>query len=138
MKYASRFVVAMAVHLNLVAAMVRPDDPASASWLTLRGLNGWLSLVVLSSNLRWLPSVVAGPLVLLAVLGWSGWRSAAGAFGTLLYLGYGAAFMVAGRPDNFYWGMMVAPALLIGLAFAPMALRGLAGAAFRVQRPALA
>jgi len=131
------FVIAMAVHLHIVAGMVRPDDPASASWLTLRGLNGWLSLVVLSSNLRWLPSAVAGPLVLIAVFGWSGWRSAAGAFGTLLYLGYGAAFMVAGRPDNFYWGMMVAPALLIGLAFAPMAARSLAAAAFPVHRPAL-
>jgi len=131
------FVIAMAVHLDIVAGMVRPDDPASASWLTLRGLNGWLSLVVLSSNLRWLPGVVAGPLVIMAVLGWAGWRSAAGAFGTLLYLGYGAAFMVAGRPDNFYWGMMVAPALLIGLAFAPMAARGLAAAAFPVHRPAL-
>jgi len=80
--------------------------------------------------------MLSGPLVLLAVVGWSGWRSAAGAFGTLLYLGYGVAFMVAGRPDNFYWGMMVAPALMIGLALAPMALGGLVRAGFPVQRRA--
>jgi hypothetical protein len=63
------------------------------------------------------------------VLGWSGWRSPAGSFATLLYLGYGAAFMIAGRNDNFYWGAMIAPTMFIGLAFAPIALRGLLTAA---------
>lgn len=128
------FLAAMAVHLHVVAGLVQPGDPPSASWLTLRGLNGWLSLVVLSSNLRWLPTVLSAPLVLVAVFGWTGWRSAAGSFGSLLYLGYGAAFMIAGRPDNFYWGMIVAPAMWIGLAFAPMAARSLVRAAFPVQR----
>ncbi|MBA3053461.1 MAG: hypothetical protein FP826_00665 [Sphingomonadales bacterium] len=128
------FVAAMAAHLHVVEGLVRPEDPPSASWLTLRGLNGWLSPVILSSNMRWLPHFIAGPAVILSLLGWSGWRSAAGAFGTLLYLGYGAAFMIAGRPDNFYWGMIVAPAMWIGLAFAPMALRGLVSAAFPVQK----
>ncbi|MBC2666931.1 hypothetical protein H7F51_15540 [Novosphingobium flavum] len=127
------FLAAMTAHLHTVAAMVRADDPPSASWLTLRGLTGWLSLEVLSSNLRWLPTALAGPLVLLSLFGWAGWRTAAGAFATLLYLGYGIAFMIAGRPDNFYWGMMVAPAMLIGLAFLPMAARGLVHAAFPVQ-----
>lgn len=134
---AGLFVAAMAVHLHLVAGLVRPDDPPSASWLSLRGLGGWLSLVVLSSNLRWLPGAVAGPIVMLALLGWSGWRSALGSFATLLYLGYGVAFMIAGRPDNFYWGMMVAPAMLTGLAALPMALSGLVRAAFPVQRLSL-
>lgn len=128
------FIAAMAVHLHTVAGLVQPGDPPSASWLTLRGLNGWFSLVVLSSNLRWLPTALSAPLVLAALFGWAGWRSAAGNFGTLLYAGYGAAFMIAGRPDNFYWGMMVAPAMWIGLAFAPMGARSLVRAAFPVQR----
>jgi hypothetical protein len=51
-------------------------------------------------------------------------------FGTLLYLGYGAAFMIAGRPDNFYWGAVVAPAMFMGLAFAPRALSSLTRAGF--------
>ncbi len=131
---AALFAAGMALHLSVVSALVVPGDAPSASWLTVRGLNGWLSPVVLSSNLRWLPPFVAGPLVLLAVLGWAGWRSAAGAFGTMLYLGYGAAFMIAGRPDNYYWGMMVAPAMWLGLAFTPMAARSLVRAAFPVQR----
>ncbi len=93
------------------------------------GLSGWLSSVILSSNLRLLPHFVAGPLMVLMLLGWAGWKSAAGAFATLLQLGYGLAFMLAGRPDNYYWGAMVAPTLAMGLAWAPMALRGLATAA---------
>jgi hypothetical protein len=123
------FLAALAWHLSIVAAQVLPGDPLSPSWLELRGLSGWLSNVVLSSNLRFLPHWLAGPLAILAVFGWTGWKSAAGDFGALLYLGYGLAFMIAGRPDNYYWGAMVGPAMLLGLAFAPKALASLAGAA---------
>jgi hypothetical protein len=119
------FLGAMAVHLHYVSQQVVPTDPEGPDWLLLRGLSGWLSNVVLSSNLRFLPHFVAGPLVLLMVLGWASWKSDAGAFATLLFLGYGLAFMIAGRPDNFYWGAVVAPAMFIGLAFVPRALRSL-------------
>ena len=97
----------------------------------LRGLSGWLSNVVLSSNLRFLPHFVAGPLVVLAVFGWSGWKSPAGQFATLLFLGYALAFMIAGRGDNFYWGAVIAPAMFMGLAFVPMAAGSLLRAAKR-------
>jgi hypothetical protein len=112
-----------------VAQQVLPSDLEGPDWLVLRGLSGWLSSVVLSSNLRLLPHFVAGPLVVLMVLGWAGWKSAAGEFAALLQLGYGLAFMLAGRPDNYYWGAMVAPTLAMGLAWAPMALKGLVRAA---------
>lgn len=119
------FLAGLALHLHLVAQQVLPTDPLGPSWLALRGLSGWLSNVVLSSNLRFLPHYVAGPLVILAVLGWAGWKRQIGAFATLLYLGYGLAFMIAGRPDNFYWGAMVAPAMFAGLAFTPRAIGSL-------------
>jgi hypothetical protein len=124
------FLVAMKIHLGLVAEQVLPSDRPSASWLALRGLGGWLSNVVLSSNLRFLPNWIAGPAVILMIAGWAGWRSPAGAFGTLLFLGYGLAFMIAGRPDNFYWGTMIAPAMFIGLAFVGRAIMSLTAAAF--------
>ncbi|WP_291171464.1 hypothetical protein [Erythrobacter sp.] len=119
------FVAAMVWHLSLVAPHVLPSDPESPDWLVLRGLSGWLGNVVLSSNLRFLPHEMAGPLVVLMVLGWAGWKSSAGTTGTFLYLGYGLAFMIAGRANNFYWGAVVAPAMFIGLAFVPMALSSL-------------
>lgn len=123
------FLALLAVHLQLVAAMAEPGDRTSAPWLVMRGLSGWLSNVVLSSNLRFLPHWLAGPLVVLTMFGWAGWRSPAGTFGTLFYGGYGLAFMLAGRGDNYYWGVMVVPAILVGLVFVPRALSSLVRAA---------
>jgi len=118
---AALFLALLAVHLGKIAPQVLPSDPMGPSWMELRGLGGWLSNVVLSSNVRFLPHWLAGPVVILMVFGWSGWKTPAGAFGTLLFLGYGLLFMIAGRPDNFYWGAMIAPAMFLGLAFVPMA-----------------
>lgn len=119
------FAIALWFHLGAVAELVRPDDPQGPDWLVLNGLSGWLSKIVLSSNLRFLPHFIAGPLVLLMVFGWAGWKSPAGTTATLLFLGYGLAFMLAGRANNFYWGAVVAPAMFIGFAFLPMALGSL-------------
>ena len=124
------FMALLAVHLTIVAAQTLPGDPLSASWLELRGLSGWLSNVALSSNLRFLPHWIAGPAIVMMAFGWSGWRCNAGDFGALLFLGYGLAFMIAGRPDNYYWGAMIAPCMFIGLAFAPMAAKSLWRSAF--------
>ena len=123
------FLAVLGVHLSIIAGQALPSDPPSASWLAMRGMSGWLSDVVLSSNLRFLPHWLAGPLVMLMLLGWCGWRSHAGTFGTFLYLGYGLAFMIAGRADNYYWGAMVAPAMFMGLAFMPRAFVSLVNAA---------
>ena len=119
------FLAAMAWHVAQVTPQLLPNDPESPDWLVLRGLSGWLGNIVLSSNLRFLPHEIAGPIVLLMALGWAGWKSPAGTTGTFLYLGYGLAFMLAGRANNFYWGAVVAPAMFVGLAFLPMALRSL-------------
>jgi hypothetical protein len=124
------FLALLAWHLSVIDAQVLPGDRQGASWLALRGLPGWLSTVVLSSNLRYLPHWLAGPAMIVMVFGWTGWKSPAGDFGSLLYLGYGAAFLIAGRPDNYYWGAMVAPAMFLGLAFAPQAAASLTRAAF--------
>lgn len=124
------FLAALAWHLHLIAVQALPSDPLSPTWLELRGLSGWVSNVALSSNIRSLPHWLAGPLVMLMVFGWASWRSLAGAFATLLYLGYGLAFMIAGRGDNYYWGFMVSPAMFIGLAFVPMGLKSLCRAAY--------
>lgn len=123
------FLALLGVHLSIIAAQALPTDPHGQGWLELRGLSGWISYVALSSNLRFLPGFMAGPLIVLAMLGWAAWKSPAGLFGFLLYGGYGLAFMIAGRPDNYYWGAMVAPAMLAGLAFALPALRALVHAA---------
>jgi len=123
------FFVYLGIHLHLVAQQVRPDDVIGPNWLVVRGLSGWLSCVVLSSNLRFLPHFVAGPLVMLSLLGWAGWKSPLGGTATLLFLGYGLLFMLAGRADNYYWGAVIAPVMLGGLAFMPRAVKSLVAAA---------
>ena len=123
------FLAGMAVHLHFVAQQVRPGDVVGPAWLVLRGLSGWLSNVVLSSNLRFLWHQVSGPLVILMVLGWAGWKTSLGTTATLLYVGYGLLFMIAGRADNFYWGAVIAPAMFVGLSFVPRALQSLVRAA---------
>jgi hypothetical protein len=123
------FAIGLTLHLHIINAQALPSDPLGPSWFALRGMGGWLADITLSSNLRFLPHWLAGPMVVLMILGWAGWRSPAGSFATLLYLGYAAAFMIAGRDDNFYWGAMIAPTMFIGLAFAPMSALSLVTAA---------
>ena len=121
------FAAAWSWHLALIHAQTLPRASLGPSGIAMRGLAGALGNIALSRNLRFLPHWLAGPWGLLMLLGWAGWRSAAGSFGVMLFAGYGVAFMIVGRADNFYWGAMVAPCLFPGLAFAPMALRTLMG-----------
>lgn len=116
------FFAGLAWHLSLVAEHVGPHERHGPPWLVMRGMAGWLGNVVQSSNLRWLPHFLAGPAVVLMTFGWLGWRSRSGLFGFLLCAGYGVAFMLIGRWDNFYWGAMIAPAMFGGIVFAPRAL----------------
>lgn len=119
------FLVLLRVHIGSIEIHVTSADRISPSWIALRGLSGWLSNIVLSSSLHLLPAWLAGPLVVLMLLGWAGWRSPAGSCATLLYLGYGLLFMIVGRSNNFYWGALIAPGMFAGLAFLPRALRSL-------------
>ena len=133
----SVFLAALSWHLAIVSRDVLPSDPHSAPWLVMRGLSGWLANVVQASNLRFLPHWLAGPAVVLMAFGWLGWNSRAGTFGFLLSAGYGFAFMLAGRWDNFYWGAMIAPAMFAGIVFAPRAIAALLEAAGSGERPRL-
>ncbi len=119
------FILALALHLSNVSDYVSDSDPTSPSWLVFRGLGGWTANMVNSSVLHLLPGWLAAPIVLLPLLGWAGWKSDMGLFALLLFVGYGVFFMFAGRDNNFYWGLVVAPAWFVGLAFLPRALRSL-------------
>lgn len=123
------FFAGLAWHLSIIAQHVLPSDPHGPPWLVMRGMAGWLVNVVQSSNLRWLPHVLAGPAVVLMTFGWLGWKSPSGMAGFLLCAGYGVAFMLVGRWDNFYWGAMIAPVMFAGLVFAPRAVMQLVAAA---------
>jgi hypothetical protein len=123
------FLLALMAHLQTIAPQVLPGDLPSPSWLTFRGLAGVISPVVLSTGLHPLPHWLAGPLVVLAFAGWIGWNAPTGRLGAVLFLGYAMLFAVAGRASNFYWGLLLAPGLFLGLAFAPAAVKSLFRAA---------
>ncbi|HEY6868633.1 MAG TPA: hypothetical protein VI199_02645 [Novosphingobium sp.] len=122
---AAAFAVALAMHLHLAEAWIRPGDPVSNSWLAVRGMAGLLYKIDNSTFLNLLPLWLAGPLVVLALFGWAGWDTPLGRIGFLVAGGYALGFMLFGRDNNFYWGLLLAPLLFMGAAFAPGALRGL-------------
>lgn len=124
------FGAGLMLHLELATAQIRPGDPVSPAWLVLSGLPGFLYKVINSTALSLLPVWLGGPVVVLCLFGWSGWKTPMGTLATLLLLGYAAAYMIAGRDNNFYWGVVITPVLCMGLAFVPLALPSLVRRAF--------
>lgn len=122
------FLAGLAAHMAALGAATVPGDLASPGW---GGFGGWMTYVAFvreTSILRFVPLPVAALLVPLALLGWASWRSRLGLAGLGIQAIYALLLMLFARPDNFYWGMLIAPTLFIGLVFAPAALATLAGA----------
>ncbi len=115
----------MVAHYGAVADVVTLADPASQGWAVFGGWPFFVLALRQCTALRGLPVALGAGLVPLAMLGWLAWASQAGLRGLLLIIGYVLIMMAAGRPENFYWGLLVAPAFLLGLAFIPPALADL-------------
>ena len=109
-------------HAQSVAAVVRPGDLASPGWQGLGGWSLYLFAMRQATSLALLPQSVAAAAIPLALFGWAAWRAPLGLRMTGLLCGYAAMLMLFARPDNFYWGLLMAPLLLAGLAFAPLSL----------------
>jgi hypothetical protein len=123
------FAIFIAWHAMQVAAVVRPDDIASPGWAAAGGWRFVVTMLWLTGPWRVLPFWVASFGIPLALLGWSGWRTSTAIRGALILGGYATAFALFGRPDNFYWGFLVAPLVPLGLLMAPKALVDLSRAA---------
>ncbi|MXO75296.1 hypothetical protein GRI40_08730 [Altererythrobacter aerius] len=121
----SGFALVLAWHLHIVSGYVLPDDTVGPGWLALRGPAGWVGSVILSSPLHVLPAAFGAFAIAASLLGWAAMRGVAGATVLMLSVGYGLGFMLAGRDDNFYWGLIVTQLLLGGMAFVPRLFRAL-------------
>jgi hypothetical protein len=117
--------VVLGFHAHAVAAVVQPTDPASPGWMGLLGFGFFVKAMMLSTALAVVPAVLAALLVGLALFGWACWSDAVALRVLTVFCGYAALLGLFGRADTFYWGLMVAPLLLVGLAFAPDGLRDL-------------
>ncbi|WP_457351406.1 hypothetical protein [Sphingomonas sp. UYP23] len=126
--------IVVALHAHAVAMVVRETDPASPGWAGLLGLGFFVKTMQISTALDLAPLWIAAPLVVLALFGWSAWRSRLALRVVAVFVAYALLLALFGRTDTFYWGLMIAPTLLIGLAFAPDGLRDLIGAARGTRR----
>ena len=109
------FAASLALHAAAVAAVTSPADLRSPGWL---GLGGWPFVL---QAIRWNVILLAAPLGLTAVafppalLGLLCWSGDLGRRIAVVVLGYASAFCIVGRPDNAYWGLMIAPLWPLGL-----------------------
>jgi hypothetical protein len=120
------FVGILVWHYGQVIPVTLPTDPASPGWLSIGGWPTMMRAFRLTSALRVLPVPLGTIGVILCFFGWLSWKSDAGWLGAMLLLGYGLFFALLSRPNNFYWGLMMAPLLLLGLAFLPQAFADIA------------
>lgn len=124
----------VAAHAWAVAQVVGPLDPTSPGWTGMLGLGFFVKALVAATALTAAPLWLAAPLVALALLGWAGWRDSLARRALWTFAAYAVLLSLFGRLDSFYWGLMIAPAFLIGLAFVPDAVRDLVAAALDRRR----
>ena len=117
--------VALAWHAHAVDVLVSRSDAASPGWVKF---GGW-SFVLATA--KWNLLVIMGGLaaaavgVPLSLAGAAGRRDGLGLRLAALLFGYTIGFMVIGRPENAYWGLVTAPLTAVGLCLAPGAFRDL-------------
>lgn len=133
---ASLAVLAAAVvaHAAAVGRVTGPLDTMSDGW---NGLNGiWFFAITLkhATILEVFPAGLILPAIALALFGWTVPRHPLALRMTLTLAAYGALIAIFARLNNFYWGLMVAPALLVGLVFVPDGLRDLVRSALDRRR----
>ena len=105
---------ALAGHALAVLRHTLPSDPG-LGWVRLGGwgfvlaADRWNAVLALKP---WLPAVLM-PVALAGALAWGGPIGRRLGF---VLIGYAAGFLVVGRPEDVYWGLMIAPLLPLGWA----------------------
>jgi hypothetical protein len=123
------FAIVVTIHAYAVSQVVRPLDPSSAGWSGLLGFGFFVRTITVSTALVLVPAWIAALLVGLALFGWAAWHDALALRALVTLAAYAALLSLFGRADTFYWGLMVAPTILVGLVFVPDGLRDLVAAA---------
>jgi hypothetical protein len=109
------------LHALAVQASQPANPIASPGWVQFGGWPFILASVRLSSILAVAPAVVTALAVPLALFGWL-FAAASLRAAPLTCVAFITCFVVVGRIDNAYWGLLYATLLLAGLAFMPRGL----------------
>ena len=121
---------ALILHLSIASKLHQAGDIVSASWL---GFGGW-DFAIASAKwnilLHGLPYPVIALAICLGLVGLAGSNDCRARRAAAIAGGYLMAFLVVGRPDNYYWGILFTPLLPMGWLYAPQAVRDLAANAF--------
>lgn len=125
------FAVFYGWHAWEVHHMTGPAGPAAPGWFDLGGWPFVVDAFWGSTMLTVLPHAAAAVMVPLALLGWISRSGDLFDRVSLALVAYVALFCVAGRTDNFYWGMLVGSLLLPGIAFGVGLLASTLGHALR-------
>lgn len=107
------------VHAYGWSQVVKPDDPVGPGWSGMLGFGFFAKTITLLTALAPLPQLAGVLLVALAIFGWASWRDPLALRVLAVIGGYALLISLFCRTDTYYWGLMVAPVTLIGLAFAP-------------------
>ena len=126
--------LAVGLHAHAVDQVVRATDTVSPGWAEMLGFGFFVRTMTLSTALLLAPLWLAAPLVAAALAGWASWREPLAARALATFAAYAALLSLFGRTDTFYWGLLVAPTLLVGLAFAADGVRDLVTAALDTRR----
>lgn len=119
------FGAALGIHAWAVAGVTGPLDPVSPGWAGLQGFGLFVKSLTLATALQLIPLWAGALVVGLALLGWAAWNDPLGLRMIAILSAYAAVIGIFARLDTFYWGLMVAPVLLLGLVFVPDAIRDL-------------
>lgn len=125
------FAVALTLHAQGVAGIVKPGDLVSPGWNMAAGWPLYVSAMAAATPLINAPEWVARLVLPLCFFGWWSARSGLSLRVVGLLIGYAVMIMLFARPNTFYWGMISAPLLLAGLAFVPTGLMQLVKRATR-------
>ncbi len=108
------FAILLAWHALQVQGQLQPGDLSDPTWIRFAG---WSHAVACANWLfLWLtPCWFAGAMLVLAISGT--WQSRDRRLFAVVAV-YTAAFMVAGKPYNHYWGLVISLLLAVGLVYA--------------------
>ena len=103
------YAAGIAWHAWQVTALTTVADGTSSGWLALGGWPFVLLQMKWNALLLGLPAPVIALTAALTVLGLAGLKGAREARVAATLVCFGLAFLVLGRVDNAYWGLMITP-----------------------------